>query len=95
MLTIILSVAASNLVDATTILAGGTVIAWDEVTHSLETIRSKSIVVEDGMIAAIFSGRYNGTLPADVEIVDATNDIISTGFMDTHTDTAGKQHSRR
>lgn len=85
LLTAIPSVAALNFVNTATILAGGAVVAWNEVAHSLEVVRNRSISVEDSTIFAVFSGQYDGTLPADVEIIDATNNTISTGFIDTPT----------
>ena len=82
LLSVLLSVAASRMVQAATLLSGGTVIAWDG--KGLEVVRNGSVLVEDGTITSVFSGSYNGTLPTDLEVVDATNDIISTGFIDTH-----------
>lgn len=82
---VFLSVAASSLlVEAATLLAGGTVIAWDKATESLEVVRNGSVLVDNGTITAVFSGQYNGTLPANLEVVDTTNDIVTTGFIDTH-----------
>lgn len=70
--------------DAATLLSGGTVIAWDEAANSLNVIRNGSVLVENNSISAVFSGSYNGTLPSNLTTIDATNDIISTGFIDTH-----------
>jgi len=70
--------------EAATLFAGGTVIAWDAAAQRLDVLRNGSVLVEDDSIAAVFSGPYNGTLPPALEVVDATNDILSTGFIDTH-----------
>ncbi|KAI1583957.1 amidohydrolase family protein [Pyrenophora tritici-repentis] len=73
-----------SLIDAATLFAGGTVIAWDQSAQRLDILRNGSVLVEDDSITTVFSGSYNGTLPHDLDVVDATNDIISTGFIDTH-----------
>ncbi|KNG47811.1 amidohydrolase family protein [Stemphylium lycopersici] len=74
----------ATLSKAATLFQGGTVIAWDASTEYLDVIRNGSVLVQDDSISAVYSGTYNGTLPFDLEVVDATNDIISTGFIDTH-----------
>ncbi|EUC46269.1 hypothetical protein COCMIDRAFT_93391 [Bipolaris oryzae ATCC 44560] len=74
----------ATLSSAATLLQGGTVITWDAPANYLDVIRNGSVLVENDTISAVFSGSYNGTLPSDLEVVDATNDIISTGFVDTH-----------
>jgi cytosine/adenosine deaminase-related metal-dependent hydrolase len=81
-----LLVVASNVVSihAATLFTGGTVIAWSNATESLSILRNGSILVEDSTVTAIYSGAPTSSLPSDVEIVNTTNDIISTGFIDTH-----------
>jgi cytosine/adenosine deaminase-related metal-dependent hydrolase len=69
---------------AATLFTGGTVIGWDHSANYLDVIRNGSVLVENDTITAVFSGSYNGTLPDELDVVDATNDIISTGFIDTH-----------
>lgn len=69
---------------ATLLLAGGTVITWNGAAQGLEVVRNGSVLVEDGTITAVFPGQYNGTLPTDLESIDTTNDIVTTGFIDTH-----------
>ncbi|KAF1837858.1 Metallo-dependent hydrolase [Decorospora gaudefroyi] len=73
-----------SLSEAATLFTGGTVIAWDASANYLDIIRNGSVLVENDSVSAVFSGSYNGSLPSDLEVVDATNDIISTGFIDTH-----------
>ncbi|KAL7773225.1 hypothetical protein CFE70_003189 [Pyrenophora teres f. teres 0-1] len=74
----------TSLIDAATLFAGGTVIAWDPSSQRLDVLRNGSVLVENDSITAVFSGSYNGTLPHNLDVIDATNDIISTGFIDTH-----------
>jgi cytosine/adenosine deaminase-related metal-dependent hydrolase len=69
---------------AATLFTGGTVIAWSNATESLGIIRNGSILVEGSTITAIYTGAPQFELPSDVEIVNTTNDIIFTGFIDTH-----------
>ncbi|KAH7371278.1 hypothetical protein BKA66DRAFT_424436 [Pyrenochaeta sp. MPI-SDFR-AT-0127] len=73
-----------SLLHAATLLAGGTVIGWDADAHDLNVIRNASILIEHDTISAVFSDAYDGTLPPDLETIDASYDIISTGFIDTH-----------
>ena len=74
----------ASLGRAATLFEGGTIIAWDPSANYLNVVRNGSVLVQDDTVSAIFSGSYNGTLPSDLEVIDATNDIISTGFIDTH-----------
>ncbi|KAI9782304.1 MAG: hypothetical protein M1816_001917 [Peltula sp. TS41687] len=70
--------------DASILFQGGTVIAFDEATESLQVLRDNSVLVTNDRIAAIFSSSSNATLPQDIEAVDITGKILSTGFIDTH-----------
>ncbi|KAL0264248.1 hypothetical protein SLS55_000195 [Diplodia seriata] len=69
-----------------TLLENGTVISFDEASQSLKVLHNTSVLVTGDRIAAIFdSGSSDSTdVPADAERVDATNKIISPGFVDTH-----------
>ncbi len=71
------------------LFSGGTVIAFNESTESLEVLRNGSVLVTNDRVAAVFSGSYSATLPPNTETVDITGKIISTGFIDTH------RHSRQ
>ncbi|KAG9191055.1 hypothetical protein G6011_09143 [Alternaria panax] len=72
-----------------TLFTGGTVIGWDHSANYLDIVRNGSVLVKNDTITAVFSVSYNGFLPAELDVVDATNDIIFTGFIDTH------RHSRQ
>lgn len=74
----------ASLGRAATLFQGGTIIAWDPSASYLNVVRNGSVLVENDTVSAIFSGSYNGSLPSHLDVVDATNDIISTGFIDTH-----------
>ncbi|KAB8220981.1 amidohydrolase family protein [Aspergillus novoparasiticus] len=68
----------------TKLLTGGTVIAFDAKSESLQVIRNGSVLIVDDRIEAVYSGTYDATLPAHLEVVDTTGDIITPGFIDTH-----------
>jgi len=71
-------------VSATSILfRGGTVVAFNKETQGLRIIRNGSVLVKNDRIAGVFDSAPTG-VPADAEIVDATDKIITPGFIDTH-----------
>ncbi|KAM0231973.1 hypothetical protein ACHAP5_010906 [Fusarium lateritium] len=61
----------------------GTIITINEDTQVPLVLHNASLLVTDDRIAAI-SRNGNLSIPAGTERVDATNDIISPGFIDTH-----------
>ncbi|KAG5657976.1 hypothetical protein KAF25_006927 [Fusarium avenaceum] len=63
----------------------GTIISFDEDTQTPIILRNASLLITDDRIVAI-SGPSNGnlTVPPGTEHIDATGDIISPGFVDTH-----------
>ncbi|OJD30439.1 amidohydrolase family protein [Diplodia corticola] len=69
-----------------TLLENGTVISFDDASQSLKVLHKTSVLVTGDRITAIFDSASSdsGDVPADVERVDATNKIISPGFVDTH-----------
>ncbi|KAL1653156.1 hypothetical protein SLS61_004402 [Didymella pomorum] len=50
----------------------------------MTVIRNDSALVEGRTITAVFAGEYSGTLPTHLEKIDTTDDIVKTGFIDTH-----------
>ncbi|KAK7420249.1 hypothetical protein QQX98_002904 [Neonectria punicea] len=69
---------------ASILFSGGTVIAFERETETLQIVRNGSVLVDGNKIAAVFSGSYNGSASPVTEIIDISGDIISTGFIDTH-----------
>jgi cytosine/adenosine deaminase-related metal-dependent hydrolase len=65
------------------LFSGGTVIAFDKQTQGLQIIRNGSVLVEDDRIIGVFDSAPTG-VPADAELVDLTDKIITPGFIDTH-----------
>ncbi|KAI0483431.1 amidohydrolase [Xylaria cf. heliscus] len=66
------------------LLSGGTIIAFDEASNSLDVIRDGSLLVTDDRITGLYDEAGPKEIPADAEIVDCTNKIITPGFIDTH-----------
>ncbi|KAI1211404.1 amidohydrolase family protein [Annulohypoxylon truncatum] len=66
------------------LLSGGTIIAFNEKTESLEVIRDGALLVTGNQIAGIYDTAHPSNLPAGTEVVDCNHKIISPGFVDTH-----------
>ncbi|KAI3324083.1 amidohydrolase [Xylariaceae sp. AK1471] len=69
---------------ASVLLSGGTIIAFEEDSKSLNVIRDGSLLITDDRIAGLYDEASPKGIPADTEIVDCTHKIISPGFIDTH-----------
>ncbi|KAI0417776.1 amidohydrolase [Xylaria grammica] len=69
---------------ASVLLSGGTIIAFDEDSNSLNVIRDGALLVTDDRIAGLYEEASPKGIPADTEIVDCTHKIITPGFIDTH-----------
>lgn len=61
---------------------GGTIISFNETTEELQVLRNASLLIENDRITGLFEGYLQA--PANVTRVDATDKIISPGFIDTH-----------
>ncbi len=68
---------------STTLLSGGTIIAFDRTTESLQVIRNGSLLIQDDKIVEIFNSSAPKA-PTGTEVVDVTDKIITPGFIDTH-----------
>jgi hypothetical protein len=66
------------------LLLGGTIIAFNETTSSLQVLRDSSMLIINDRIHTVFTGAPNTTLPSDTQVINVTNQIISPGFVDTH-----------
>ena len=75
----------AGLVSAsTTLLSGGTIVAFDRATEGLQVIRNGSVLIENDRIVDIFDSSSSAKAPSGAEVVDVTNKIITPGFIDTH-----------
>lgn len=66
-----------------TLFKNATIISYDEASRSLKSLRNASLLVQDGRITKLSEGEITA-LPSKLEVVDASNKIISPGFIDTH-----------
>ena len=66
-----------------TLFEHATIISYDNATKSLKTLRDASLLVEDGRITQLAEGSLPDP-PSSAEVIDATNKIISPGFINTH-----------
>ncbi|KAF5614743.1 amidohydrolase family [Fusarium sp. NRRL 52700] len=65
------------------LFSGATIIAWDEFEPEPRVLRDGYLLVEDDRIANITTSKPS-RLPRNIEVIDASNQIISPGFIDTH-----------
>ncbi|KAK5080204.1 hypothetical protein LTR70_007791 [Exophiala xenobiotica] len=66
-----------------TLFKNATIITYEASTKSLKTLRNASMLVEDGRITQLSEGDLSDC-PSNTETIDASNKIISPGFIDTH-----------
>ena len=59
----------------------GTILSFDDSTQSVKVLRNASLLVVDDKIAAIGD---NVEAPPDAEVIDATDKILTPGFINTH-----------
>lgn len=71
-------------ISSSVLLSGGTIIAFDEDSKSLNVIRNGAVLVADDRIAGLYDEASPKGIPADAEIVDCKHKIITPGFIDTH-----------
>lgn len=75
----------SNVVDAaSTLLSGGTIIAWDDNENYLRIIQNGSVLITNDRIAAVNTDALPSNLPSRTTVVDISNQILTPGFIDTH-----------
>jgi len=76
-------VAAPGLAAASSILfTGGTIIAFDNATESLQVIRGGSVLVTDDRITTVSEAAIS--VSNDTEVVDITGKILAPGQINTH-----------
>ncbi|KAK3360574.1 amidohydrolase [Lasiosphaeria hispida] len=62
---------------------GGTIIAFDKGTESLQVIRNGSVLVTDDRIVSV-SGSAPRNIPAQTEVIDIAGKILAPGQVNTH-----------
>jgi cytosine/adenosine deaminase-related metal-dependent hydrolase len=80
----LLSLGAGSAFAKSTLFTGGTIIAFDNATESLQVIRGGSLLVTDDRIAAVNVASTPTKVSRDTETVDVTGKILTPGFIDTH-----------
>lgn len=69
---------------ASTLLSGGTIIAFNNETNGLDVVRNGSLLITDDRIASVNSSPRPRNLPNDTTTIDVSDQIITPGFVDTH-----------
>ena len=63
------------------LLSGGTIVAFNRNTNSLEVVRNGSLLINDDRIVSVSAGAPSGNLLRnDTEVVDARGKIITPGL---------------
>lgn len=73
----------ATMASSATLFQNATIISYDSAAKSLKTLRNAYMLVQDGQITQLSENQLN-EIPSDIETVDATDKIISPGFVDTH-----------
>lgn len=66
------------------LLKGGTVIAFNVESESLEILRDTSVHILEDRIAGLYGPGDDFSPPTGTEVVDVSGQIVSPGFVDTH-----------
>ena len=74
----------ATVISCAKLLAGGTIIAFDDDTQQLRVIREGSLLIEGDRIKSVSDVAHPSDLPLNVDIIDCANKIITPGFIDTH-----------
>jgi cytosine/adenosine deaminase-related metal-dependent hydrolase len=73
----------SKPVTSSILLAGGTIIAFNQSSESLEIVWNGAVLVTDDKISAIYESIPNVILPHNTEILNVEGKIITPGFIST------------
>lgn len=64
---------------------GGTILAFNETTQRVDVLRDASLLIEGDTITRVSEARLRLEVPNNTTIINATDKIISPGYIDTHT----------
>jgi adenine deaminase len=82
----------AGCVNSAILYESGTIIAHDEATELPMVLRDAHLLIDGTKIIALSQGQFLGELPPDLTRINATNKIISPGFIDTRTSKDRCQH---
>lgn len=63
---------------------GGTILAFNETTQKVDVLRDASLLIEGNTITRVSTERLGPRTPINTTIINATDKIISPGYIDTH-----------
>lgn len=71
-----------SLASAATLYEHATIISFNDTAQGLQVLQDASLLIEDDRVAALSEGSIDA--PVNATRIDATDKIISPGFIDTH-----------
>lgn len=72
-----------GLTQAALLFEGATIVAFNESTEGFDILRDASMLIEDDRVTALTEGPLS-SVPSNATRLNATDKIISPGFIDTH-----------